>query len=100
MSHAPGSVNPATLKPLSPIQNSTVAEVKAAVATARAMQPVWAALSLDERAAKMKALGQAILAKADALAQTMSDETGRSTIESKGSELTSLAPYVETAIAE
>jgi acyl-CoA reductase-like NAD-dependent aldehyde dehydrogenase len=100
MSHAPGSVNPATLKPLSVLQNSSLEDVKAAVAAARAAQPAWAALSLDERAAKVKALGQAILAKADALAQTMSDETGRSTVEAKASELTSLAPYVETAISE
>ncbi len=97
--HSPGSVNPANLNALSPVTASTPEDVKAAVSSARSAQVTWGALPLAARSQHVKALGQAILAKADALAQVMSDETGRSTTECKASELTSLGPYVGTAIA-
>ncbi len=100
MSYAPGSVNPATLAPLPPVANSSLDDVKRAVATARDAQRAWAALPLNDRATRIKALGQAVLSKADELARVMADETGRSTTECKASELTSLSPYIDTAIAE
>ena len=96
--YTPGSVNPADLRALEPVKRSTVDDVKAAVAAARAAQITWGALPFATRAQHVKALGQAILAKADALAKTMSDETGRSMVECKASELTSLAPYIDVAI--
>ncbi|MDP2275775.1 MAG: aldehyde dehydrogenase family protein [Archangium sp.] len=96
--HAPGSINPADLKALEPVKASTPDEVRAAVATARTAQANWVALPLATRADAMRALGQAVLAKADELAKLMSMETGRSVVECKASELTSLVPYIETAI--
>lgn len=96
---APGTINPADRSALEPVKPSSVDEVKAAVAAARSAQISWAALPLAARADAMKALGQAILARADEVAKVMSSETGRSIVECKASELTSLAPYIDTAIA-
>ncbi len=95
---APGSINPADLKALEPVKSSTVDEVRAAIAAARAAQANWSALPLATRADTARALGQAVLAKADEIAKVMSQETGRSVTECKASELTSLVPYIETAI--
>jgi acyl-CoA reductase-like NAD-dependent aldehyde dehydrogenase len=96
---APGSINPADRRALEPVKSSTVDDVRAAVATARTAQRNWAALPLSARADAIHTLGQAVLAKADEVAKVMSSETGRSVLECKASELTSLAPYVDTAIA-
>ena len=96
--HSPGSINPADLRALEPVSPSTPDAVRAAVAAARAAQEAWRALPLAARADAIRALGQAVLAKADQLAKVMADETGRSAVECKASELTSLAPYIETAI--
>lgn len=96
--YAPGSVNPADLHALEPVKASTADDVKAAVSAARSAQITWGTLPLATRAQHIKALGQAILTKADSLAKIMSDETGRSTVECKASELTSLAPYIDVAI--
>lgn len=95
---APGTINPADRRALEPVKSSSVDEVKAAIASARSAQIAWNALPFSARAQSIKALGQAVLAKADALAKVMSSETGRSEVECKASELTSLAPYVDTAI--
>lgn len=96
--YSPGSVNPADLHALEPVEPSGLDDVKAAVEAARAAQRTWAALPFTARAQHVRALGQAILARADALAKTMADETGRSPTECKASELTSLAPYIDVAI--
>jgi acyl-CoA reductase-like NAD-dependent aldehyde dehydrogenase len=96
--HAPGSINPADLKALEPVKPSTAGDVRAAIAAARSAQVAWSAIPLGSRADAMRALGQAVLAKADEAAKVMSMETGRSTTECKASELTSLVPYIETAI--
>ena len=96
--HAPGSINPADLKALEPVMPSSVEDVRAAVVAARSAQAPWSALPLAARADSMRALGQAVLAKADEAAKVMAMETGRSTTECKASELTSLVPYIETAI--
>lgn len=98
--YSPGSVNPADLRALEPVTPSTSDDVKAAVTAARTAQSTWYALPFATRAQHITALGQAILAKADTLAATMSAETGRSQTECKASELTSLAPYIDVAIAE
>lgn len=97
--HEPGSINPADLKALPPVKSSSPDEVRAAVAAARAAQANWGPLPLSTRADSARSLGQAVLAKADEVARVMAIETGRSTTECKASELTSLVPYIETAIA-
>ena len=96
---APGTINPADRRALEPVTPSTPDAVRAAVASARAEQPGWAVLPLSDRAERMRALGQRLLEKADDVARIMSSETGRSEVECKASELTSLAPYIDTAIA-
>jgi acyl-CoA reductase-like NAD-dependent aldehyde dehydrogenase len=95
----PGTLNPATRAALEPVKSSTAEDVRAAVAAARAAQPAWAALPLTERSAAVERLAQLILSRADEVAAVMSQETGRSRVECKGSELSSLQPYVATAIA-
>lgn len=96
---AAGTINPADRRALEPVKSSSVDDVRSSVGNARNAQPAWAALPLSERALRLKALGQRILARADEVAGIMSSETGRSVIECKASELTSLAPYIDTAIA-
>ncbi|MFZ5445904.1 MAG: aldehyde dehydrogenase family protein [Myxococcota bacterium] len=96
---APGTINPADRSALTPVTASSVDDVKAAVAAARTAQRSWSALPLAARADTIRALGQTILAQADEVAKLMSSETGRSVVECKASELTSLAPYVDTAIS-
>lgn len=97
-SHAPGSRNPATLDALSPVTPSTVEDVQNVCVRARAAQQHWRAVSLPERIRHIKALGQALLAKAEEAAAVMAQETGRSKTECKASELSSLSPYIDTAI--
>ncbi|MCC6332680.1 MAG: aldehyde dehydrogenase family protein [Myxococcales bacterium] len=96
--HAPGSINPADLKPLSPVTPSTPAEVREVAQKARAAQGAWAALPLDARSAAAYAFGQKLLEKADAAADLLSMETGRSALECKMSELVSVAEYVKAAV--
>lgn len=99
MAFDPGCINPATLAPLAPVAVSSVDDVVTAVAAARAAQVAWGALPYAARAEKIRALGQAILTDTAGLAAVMAEETGRSVTECKASELTSLATYVDTAIA-
>lgn len=99
MTAAPGSYNPADRSPLTPVASSDEAAVNAAVAAARKAQVAWAAQPLSARADAVKAIAQALLAQADAVAKVMASETGRSVVECKSSELTSLASYVDTAVA-
>ena len=99
MPYDAGSVDPATLRPLTPVSVSSVDDVAGAVSRARGAQTAWATAPLAIRAEKLRGLAQALLKNADGLATVMSEETGRSITECKASELTSVAPYVDIAIA-
>lgn len=96
--HAPGSINPADLKPLEPVKASTPDDVKAVAERARAAQKGWAALPFEARAQAAHAFGQKLLERADAAADLLSMETGRSPLECKMSELVSVAEYVKAAV--
>jgi acyl-CoA reductase-like NAD-dependent aldehyde dehydrogenase len=97
-SHAPGSINPADLRPLSPVTQSTPEEVREVARKARAAQVAWAGMPVEARAAAVHALGQKLLEKADQAADILSMETGRSALECKMSELVSVADYVKAAV--
>ncbi len=69
--------NPATLEEIGELECQTKAEVDAAVAKARAAQPAWAALSLDERINYMLKLRDEMLKASDEITETVIRETGK-----------------------
>ena len=91
-----------TLKILDPSTAATIAEipaddaasVAARAAAARAAQPVWAALPMAERLACIARFRAAVLAQLDALAATMTRETGKPITLSRN-ELNGLLPRLD-----
>lgn len=69
--------DPATEELIGAAPESTVADVDAAVATARAAQPAWAALSHEERSALLMQCAEKVQENADALAELLSREQGK-----------------------
>ncbi|MBE2319482.1 aldehyde dehydrogenase family protein [Solirubrobacter sp. CPCC 204708] len=67
---------PATGERLARVQLAAAEDVDAAVAAARAAQPAWAALSIRERAERMEALADRILATVDRIGRLDSRDTG------------------------
>jgi len=76
---------------------ATPAEVSAAVARARAAQPAWGARPLAERLAAARAFKAGLEVRADALAETISRETGKPRWEGKA-EVASMIGKVEVSI--
>ncbi|MCB9915333.1 MAG: aldehyde dehydrogenase [Planctomycetes bacterium] len=70
-------LNPATGECLAEIPVTSSAELHAAVARARAAQPAWGALTVEERAARLEPLGAALAAAADELADLATREMGK-----------------------
>ena len=71
------SINPSTNEILGEVEFSTESEVREAVARARAAQPAWAALSLEERCAAMKSFAEVSKQHFEGIAQLIAEETGR-----------------------
>ena len=94
----PGATNPADGSPLDPVTASSVADVYAAIAGARAAQSAWAARSLDERAASALALGRALIERRADIAAILSKETGRSVTECLMSEVVTGVSYAKGAV--
>ena len=69
--------NPATDEVIAHAPEATPADLDRAVAAARSAFPAWAATPIDERKAKIKALGDAVFANADALAGLLTKEQGK-----------------------
>jgi acyl-CoA reductase-like NAD-dependent aldehyde dehydrogenase len=67
---------PATGERLASVALATSADVGAAVAAARAAQPAWAALSIRERAERMEALADRLLAAVDRFGRLDCRDTG------------------------
>ena len=67
---------PATGELLARVQLAAAADVDAAVAAARAAQPAWAALSIRERAERMEALADRVLAAVERIGRLDSRDTG------------------------
>ncbi|MEQ4600418.1 MAG: aldehyde dehydrogenase family protein, partial [Methylobacteriaceae bacterium] len=76
--------NPATGEVIGRIATATGAEVDAAVAAARAAFQPWARLASKERSAALHRLGDAISARADAMARIMTSEQGKPLNEARG----------------
>lgn len=93
------SINPATGEVVGSVSVSTPDEVRAAVAKARAAQPAWEALSLDERVEKLLPAGPALLERADELGELLCREMGKPLAEATG-EVRACASNWETELRE
>ncbi len=69
--------NPATGKVLAEIPGATLREVQAAVSQARAAQPAWAALAPEARREALLAAAQTLAARKEELADTITQEMGK-----------------------
>jgi phenylacetaldehyde dehydrogenase len=69
--------DPATEELIGSAPQSTVGDVDAAVAAARAAQPQWAARSHEERSALLMQCAEAVQANSEALAELLSREQGK-----------------------
>jgi 5-carboxymethyl-2-hydroxymuconic-semialdehyde dehydrogenase len=71
------TVNPATQEVLAEVASGGEPEVNAAVATARAAFPKWAALPATERAKLVRKLGDLVAQNVPQIARTETDDTGQ-----------------------
>src|SRR5271155_2367880 len=74
--------NPATLQPLGSVPDCGAADVRRAVAAARAAQPDWSNISGAEKGKLLEEIGERMHARAHALATLMTLETGTPLCES------------------
>lgn len=98
VAHLPGTVRPVDGAPLDAVSPTPLAEIPEVVAKARAAQAGWAALSLDERAEGLRALGRRILQGRAEVAKLMADEMGRTELQSVALEIMPVAELVKGAI--
>ncbi len=77
MSKTIALISPTTGKTLVERQTLGIEDARAAVARARAAQPGWAALPLDERVARIRAGIAALNAMKDAIVPELADQMGR-----------------------
>jgi acyl-CoA reductase-like NAD-dependent aldehyde dehydrogenase len=78
------SRNPATGETVGEVPVTPVADIPAIVARARAAQPAWGSLSPRERMERLLPMGEAILARADELAELLTREMGKPLAEARG----------------
>jgi malonate-semialdehyde dehydrogenase (acetylating) / methylmalonate-semialdehyde dehydrogenase len=90
--------NPATGETLARVPLSSAADLDAAVAAARAALPDWRAVSVIERARKLFALRQALDARREDLARSVTTEMGK-TIADARAEVARMIEMVEAACA-
>jgi succinate-semialdehyde dehydrogenase/glutarate-semialdehyde dehydrogenase len=81
------TIDPATLETLGDVRNSTRAEVLAAIERARAAQERWAVRPFSERAALIRRAGEVLLDEADAIADLVSRENGKTLATAMASEV-------------
>ena len=70
-------INPATEDVVASAPDATQADLDAAVAAARKAFPGWAATPIEERKAKLNALGDAIFANLDGFMRLLTSEQGK-----------------------
>lgn len=91
-------VSPTTLAPLPPVRTTTPAELRAAVARARAAQPAWEALGFEKRAKLLKAAARELLVRrAEAIALVRA-EAGKSTAQAAMTEAVGPLEYLNNWI--
>jgi succinylglutamic semialdehyde dehydrogenase len=92
------SIDPATGQTIWEGPAATPEQVASAVGDARAAFPAWAAASLDQRIAHVRAFQAQLEARAAALAETISRETGKPLWEAR-TEIASMIGKVDISIA-
>jgi aldehyde dehydrogenase (NAD+) len=92
-------INPATEAPVSEITLGTAADVDRAVAAARAAFESWSRTSVDERIAAIERLTEAYKARADAMAQAISEEMGAPIALARSAQVGSGIGHLKAAIA-
>ena len=81
------STNPATGEKLGELPCATPQDVREAVARARKAQPAWAALPVKDRVALLKRFQRKLMEHRDALAELISREAGKPTVEALNTEV-------------
>jgi acyl-CoA reductase-like NAD-dependent aldehyde dehydrogenase len=81
------SRNPATGEILGEVREQSAAEIRAAVARARAAQAAWGALPVEARAERVGAFRDAIVQRAEELCGLVSAETGKTKVEALSMEV-------------
>src|SRR5690348_16804838 len=81
------SRNPATGEILGEVREHSAAEIRDAVARARAAQAAWGALPVEARAEKVGAFRDAIVQRAEELCGLVSAETGKTKVEALSMEV-------------
>ena len=77
-------INPATGAPFATVARASARQADEAIAAAKAAQPAWDALGFAERAAKLNALADAIVARGDEFARILTQEQGKPLPEAMG----------------
>ncbi len=88
------TVNPATEEPIGRVPAATADDVNAAVAAAKAAQPAWAAKSIFERGALLRALAAKFRERAQDILTMEATDTGN-TIAKLGADVQIAAAYLE-----
>lgn len=88
------TLNPANEEPIGRVPAATAADVRAAVAAAKAAQPAWAAKSIFERGALLRALAAKFRERAQDILTMESTDTGN-TIAKLGADVQIAAAYLE-----
>lgn len=88
------SINPATGVPLGDVPIATAADVRAAVARARAAQREWAAQPIEDRCRAVRRMSQVIMERAEELIDLLVKEGGKTRQEALGTEVVVVADLI------
>lgn len=77
-------LNPANEQVIASVPDASPADLDRAIAAARAAFPGWAATPIDERRKALTAMGQAVMANADAFKRLLTAEQGKPHHEAEG----------------
>ena len=86
--------NPASGQLITTLAADDEISVAAKAAAARAAQPAWAALPMDQRLATVRAFRAGLVAEVDSLAATLTQEMGKPITQAKG-EINGLLPRID-----
>jgi succinate-semialdehyde dehydrogenase/glutarate-semialdehyde dehydrogenase len=88
------SINPATGQPLGEVPEMSAAEVRAAVAKARAAQQAWAAQPIEVRCRRVLRFAELLMARAEDVIDRIVREAGKTRLEALGMEVVLVADLV------
>lgn len=88
------SINPATGQPIGEVPDMGVADVRAAVAAARAAQRDWARLPIEARCRKVARFAEILMSRAEEVIELLVKEAGKTRLEALGTEVVLVADLV------